>query len=65
MDCRTKENLETCNCSAASCSRRGQCCECLAYHLAQDELPACVFPAEIERTYDRTMRRFASWYLGS
>jgi hypothetical protein len=26
-----------------------------------DELPACVFPAEVERTYDRSFARFAAW----
>jgi hypothetical protein len=24
-----------------------------------DELPACAFPAEVERTYDRSFARFA------
>jgi hypothetical protein len=26
-----------------------------------DELPACAFPADIERTYDRSFRKFAEW----
>jgi hypothetical protein len=26
-----------------------------------DELPACYFPAEIERTYDRSVERFISY----
>jgi hypothetical protein len=29
-----------------------------------DELPACAFPAEIERTYDRSFQRFADWVKG-
>jgi hypothetical protein len=63
MDCHVTENLERCTCTAVSCARRGQCCDCLAHHIAKDELPACVFPPEIESTYDRSMRRFATWYL--
>jgi hypothetical protein len=30
-----------------------------------NELPACAFPAEIERTYDRSFTRFADWVKGS
>jgi hypothetical protein len=26
------------------------------YHLRNDELPGCFFPAEVERTYDRSRR---------
>jgi hypothetical protein len=26
-----------------------------------DELPACAFPDDIERTYDRSFARFADW----
>lgn len=54
-----KENLVRCTCTWPSCPRKGNCCACLAYHLAQDELPACCFPLEVERTYDRSFRRFA------
>jgi hypothetical protein len=32
---------------------------CIAYHLGMEELPACAFPPEIERTYDRSFERFA------
>ena len=63
MDCNNTDNADYCNCTAGPCPRHGKCRECLAYHLEKDELPACVFPAEIERTYDRSMRRFATWYL--
>jgi hypothetical protein len=56
---RMKTNRENCNCSYEPCPRKGRCCECLRYHLAQDELPACAFPDEVERTYDRSFRRFA------
>jgi hypothetical protein len=51
-------NLERCNCTYEPCSRKGCCCECLEYHRRMGELPACCFPAEVERTYDRSIRRF-------
>jgi hypothetical protein len=59
-DCsNVKSNMKRCNCSYEPCSRKGRCCECLAYHLRMSELPACCFPDEVERTYDRSFRRFA------
>ena len=56
---RMAENLERCNCSYEPCGRKGRCCDCLAYHLAARELPACCFPEDVERTYDRSFERFA------
>ncbi|MDP8255758.1 MAG: DUF6485 family protein [Candidatus Alcyoniella australis] len=58
-DCKNlKANNKLCNCTYPGCSRHGMCCECLQYHLAQNELPACCFPDNVERTYDRSFRRF-------
>ena len=51
-------NDKNCTCSYPGCYRHGICCECLRYHLAADELPACCFSPEVERTYDRSFRRF-------
>lgn len=51
-------NRKMCNCSYEPCSRKGRCCECLHYHRKNGELPACYFPAEVERSYDRSIRRF-------
>ena len=63
MDCPNYEkNMENCNCSYEPCSKKGTCCECIAYHLKYDELPACVFPQDIERTYDRSFGRFVQVY---
>lgn len=59
-ECRSDKNLGGCNCSYELCSRKGVCCECLAYHWSQRELPACLFPDSVERTYDRSLRRFIS-----
>jgi hypothetical protein len=58
MECKKPKNLEHCNCSYQGCSRKGICCECLSYHLSQNQLPACCFPDEIERTYDRSFEKF-------
>ncbi|MFH1202041.1 MAG: DUF6485 family protein [Candidatus Omnitrophota bacterium] len=53
-----KANLERCNCTYSSCSRKGICCECIAYPRKNKELPACFFSPEIEKTYDRSIKRF-------
>ncbi len=63
MDCvQQSKNLARCNCSYPGCSKKGNCCECLHYHLSMQELPACCFPPEIEATYDRSFQRFARLY---
>jgi len=53
-----KKNLASCTCTYVSCERRGLCCECIAYHRGKDELPGCLFPAEAEKTYDRSVRHY-------
>jgi Domain of unknown function (DUF6485) len=60
MECNKSRNLENCNCSYEPCSRKGVCCDCISYHLKMRQLPACVFPDDVERTYDRSFERFAS-----
>jgi hypothetical protein len=64
-ECKKHQTLERCACTYESCSRKGICCECIAYHLANHELPGCAFPAEVERTYDRSFARFVRTYQGS
>jgi hypothetical protein len=59
MECNKPKNLKYCNCSYEPCSRKGMCCECIRYHLEMRELPACCFPNNMERTYDRSFRTFA------
>ncbi len=64
MECKKEKNLEICNCSYGGCPRTGICCECLSYHLQSKQLPACCFPDEAERTYDRSFTAFAkAWNL--
>ena len=58
MECEIEVNKARCTCTYEPCSRKGKCCECISYHLEADELPACVFPAEAEKTYDRSMASF-------
>jgi len=58
MECIKEENLQNCNCSYDPCSRKGRCCECIKYHLRARELPACFFPDNIEKTYDRSFEKF-------
>ncbi|MCP4154839.1 MAG: hypothetical protein GY757_44365 [bacterium] len=59
MSCdQLSSNLKECNCTYEPCSRKGACCECIAYHRRSNELPACYFSKKAERTYDRSIRKF-------
>ncbi len=61
MECpNMKKNLDRCNCTYEPCSKKGKCCECIQYHRSLGELPACFFPDEVERTFDRSIARFVS-----
>ena len=63
MQCTNKsKNLEACNCSYDGCAKKGICCECLRYHLSKGALPACCFPADAEKTYDRSIEHFIKVY---
>jgi len=53
-----KQNKADCSCTYEPCSRKGMCCECIKYHWGAGELPGCLFPPEVERTYDRSLERF-------
>jgi len=58
MECQIEITKARCACTYEPCSRKGKCCDCVVYHLKYDELPACVFPSEVERTYDRSFACF-------
>ncbi len=58
MECRKEKNLDICSCTYEGCERKGLCCECIRYHRNRNELPACYFPAEAEKTYDRSFNKF-------
>jgi hypothetical protein len=56
-ECLKEENKANCNCSYP-CEKKGMCCLCISYHRKRRELPACYFPNNIERTYDRSIDNF-------
>ena len=58
MECHQNQNKVKCNCTYEPCSRKGICCECIAYHRRANELPACYFSPEVEKTYDRSVKNF-------
>jgi hypothetical protein len=57
-ECAVEKNKTKCTCTYEPCRRKGLCCECVTYHREQGELPGCLFPAAVERTYDRSVARF-------
>jgi len=59
MECKKEQNLQDCNCTYEGCSRKGVCCDCLKYHLKMKQLPACCFPEDVEKKYDRSFEKFA------
>lgn len=61
-ECNVEQIRTRCNCSYEPCDKKGICCECLQYHLKLGEFPACLFPYDIEKTYDRSIERFIKVY---
>jgi hypothetical protein len=57
MECSINKNMKMCNCTYP-CSKKGRCCDCLAYHRSNGELPACYFNKEYEKTYDRSINNY-------
>ncbi|PLX22853.1 MAG: hypothetical protein C0599_05340 [Salinivirgaceae bacterium] len=57
MECQKYKNMANCNCSYP-CAKKGLCCECISYHRKRGELPACYFPDDIEKTYDRSIENY-------
>ncbi|GFN22496.1 DUF6485 family protein [Thermanaeromonas sp. C210] len=57
-----EQNRKMCTCTYEPCSRKGNCCACILYHRRHGELPGCLFPPEVERTYDRSIERFVACY---
>jgi hypothetical protein len=65
MNCQNQsKNRLSCSCSYEPCPRKGICCECLRYHLAMTQLPACAFSTKGEVTYDRSIANFIRDYKG-
>lgn len=55
--CKREENLKGCPCTY-DCAKKGVCCECIRHHRERGELPACYFPPDAEKTYDRSVEKF-------
>ncbi len=62
MECQIEANRISCTCTYHSCERKGKCCECLTYHWENEELPGCLFPPDVEKTYDRSLKKFIGIY---
>jgi len=58
MECRKENNLKNCTCTYPGCSRKGVCCECVAYHRKNGEIPGCFFGRQAESEFDRRVERF-------
>ncbi|MBL7054598.1 hypothetical protein ISS05_02485 [Candidatus Woesearchaeota archaeon] len=58
MECNKETNLQNCNCTYPGCPRKGICCECITYHRKANQLPACFFSSEAEKTFDRSVENF-------
>ncbi len=58
MECQKENNLKHCSCTYPDCPRKGICCECIQYHLERNELPACCFSKQAEKSYDRSFNKF-------
>ena len=61
-ECKLDRNKDSCGCSYMSCGKRGICCDCLQSHWANGELPGCLFPPDVEKTYDRSVKTFVQTY---
>lgn len=62
MECNMEKNKINCTCTYEPCPHKGRCCECITYHWDMAELPGCLFPPDIEQTYDRSIKKFISTY---
>lgn len=62
-ECNQEANAANCTCSYPGCPRKGLCCECVAHHRAAGELPGCLFPKEVEQTWDRSIQALVNYYV--
>lgn len=56
-------NSKYCTCTH-TCSKHALCCECLHYHRQRNELPACYFTPEEEKTFNRSVEFFIQRRVG-
>ncbi len=62
VECKVRENKAGCNCTYEPCDKKGMCCECIKYHKSMGQMPACFFPNDAEKTYDRSIENFIKIY---
>lgn len=62
MECMKEKNLQDCTCTYLACAKRGICCLCVKQHRERGEIPGCFFPKEGEKTYDRSIANFVSYF---
>ena len=60
-ECKKEQNMNFCNCTYP-CGKKGTCCDCIHYHRRMGEMPACYFPDDIEKGYDRTIENFVALF---
>lgn len=58
MECNGQNNIASCTCTYEPCPRKGVCCECVAYHRKNGEVPGCFFSQAGEASCDRSVRAF-------
>jgi len=63
MKCKQEEIKKECSCTYPGCPRKGKCCECVKHHRQNNELPACFFPENVEKNYDRSAELFCQLNL--
>ena len=61
MECKKEKNIKSCICTYP-CPSKGICCDCVKSHRNRGEVPGCFFPAEYEKTYDRSIENFIKAY---
>ena len=48
---------DDCKCTyTPACPRKGNCCQCVAYHRERGEATGCMFTTAGERSYDRSLK---------
>ena len=62
MECKKEQNMKRCNCTYEPCGKKGVCCDCLSSHWRNGEFPACLFPDDVEKTFDRSIETFIKTY---
>lgn len=58
MECISEKNKVNCTCTYTACTKRGLCCQCVAYHRSKNEIPGCLFSTAGEKTYDRSVANY-------